>query len=193
LNQMGNWGSTQPNQQSVYVDGQQQIRGSQISATGNQPVNTSLSQGVFGKSSAKGPNAAYATPIGQHLVLRGPTSYTKQNLNTILARDVSSKYPNRDGQIYNIKQYNATYQGPFSKGFPSGKGVAHFSDGGYYSGDFVEGDANGYGLYIYPNGSVYEGQFSNSQYNGQGTLVYVDKRMKYDGNFSNGLPSGQGR
>lgn len=66
--------------------------------------------------------------------------------------------------------------------------MAHFKDGGYYSGDFVDGDANGYGIYVYPNGSVYEGQFSQSRYNGQGTLIYSDQRMKYEGNFVNGLP-----
>jgi hypothetical protein len=26
---------------------------------------------------------------------------------------------------------------------PTGKGVAHFSNGGYYAGDFINGDADG--------------------------------------------------
>jgi hypothetical protein len=57
----------------------------------------------------------------------------------------------------------------------------------------VEGDANGRGLYIYPNGSVYEGNFVNSKFGGNGTLNYIETRMKYEGQFLNGLPHGQGR
>ena len=87
----------------------------------------------------------------------------------------------------------ATYQGDFSQGYPNGKGVAYFQDGGYYSGDFINGDAQGHGLYIYPNGSVYEGQFGKSRFNGQGSLVYIDRRLKYDGNFVDGLPHGRGK
>lgn len=60
-------------------------------------------------------------------------------------------------------------------------------------GDFVEGDAKGRGIYIYPNGSVYEGEFVNSKFGGNGTLIYIDRRMKYEGQFSNGLPQGSGR
>jgi hypothetical protein len=72
-----------------------------------------------------------------------------------MSKSTSSNYPEIDGPIYNIKKYNATYQGPFVKGFPEGRGVCYFNDGGYYYGDFVGGDANGNGLYVYPNGSVY--------------------------------------
>lgn len=145
----------------------------------------------FGGSSK--PKAGYTENVNQHLVLRGPAQFALTNLNTVFGEPIADRYPRGDGQVYHIKEYQSTYQGPFSKGIPNGKGVAHFKDGGYYSGDFVDGDAHGDGLYIYPNGSVYRGQFVKSHFEGPGTLIYSDGRMKYTGNFKQGLPDGLGR
>jgi len=68
-----------------------------------------------------------------------------------------------------------------------------------YTGDIVNGVASGQGTLRYtsgPNeGDSYIGAFSNNRFNGYGVYTYKEgnNKVKYEGNFTDGNQTGQGK
>ena len=113
----------------------------------------------------------------------------------------------------------AVYGGSFRNDLAHGQGEITYADGSRYIGDWVDGVIEGVGVAHYANGLVYEGEFADSQQEGQGVLImrtedgaesyrydgswlagqrhgdamvtYPDGAV-YEGQFENGVRSGQG-
>jgi hypothetical protein len=75
----------------------------------------------------------------------------------------------------------SSYEGQFTAGEITGKGVRRFPNGHIYTGDFVNGEFTGYGEYL-GDEERYVGQFANNMRHGEGELhskvgVYVKGRF----------------
>jgi hypothetical protein len=61
-------------------------------------------------------------------------------------------------EIWELINFDTTYEGPFSNYLPNGEGMATFKKGEVYIGRFVNGEASTHkGYYIFDDGSFYEG------------------------------------
>lgn len=66
-------------------------------------------------------------------------------------------------------------------------------NGDIYQGEWKDGKANGYGVFVDTNGSMYEGEWLNDQQHGYGTESWNYGKIRYTGEFVEGMKSGQGR
>lgn len=150
-------------------------------------------------------------------------------LSKVLTVKAQKKYSNLPGFIYdNIEaddgvswtgptmlQDGSIYIGNWDKfGFPQGKGILHYGDGGICEGYWNKGKLHGKGRRVSANGDVYTGdwnygtmqgkgilEFSDTTYNGMwkndkqhglGTEIWKDS-VKYMGNYENGKKNGFGK
>lgn len=104
-----------------------------------------------------------------------------------------------------------TYEGDWVCGQCSGHGTYKFADGSSYTGEWVSGAPSGNGIFAHCPGdvmSVKSGGVSNYRYvgvwdspglpNGRGRFEATaddesGRQISYEGNWSNGLPSGEGK
>ena len=61
-----------------------------------------------------------------------------------------------------------------------------------YKGDMYANVIQGLGYLKKSNGDSYEGEFDNALFNGEGTYNWSNPRLKYKGQFRNGLIHGYG-
>lgn len=61
-----------------------------------------------------------------------------------------------------------------------------------YKGDMFANVIQGYGVLTKSNGDSYEGEFENALFNGEGTYMWSNPRLKFKGQFRNGLIHGYG-
>jgi hypothetical protein len=83
------------------------------------------------------------------------------------------------------------YEGQFTKGKITGKGLFIWSNNQQYKGDFVDGIKHGKGKYKWPDGTEYEGEYKNGIREGFGLYKWKDGRI-FEGTFKNGKPDGKG-
>ena len=84
------------------------------------------------------------------------------------------------------------YEGGFSKGKMSGTGRYQWVDGIVYEGDFVDNVATGVGKYTWPDGATYVGDVRRGLRHGRGVQAFADGRVKYDGEWKDGMRHGIG-
>ena len=84
------------------------------------------------------------------------------------------------------------YEGDFSKGEITGKGLYIWNNNQQYKGDFVKGIKHGKGKYKWPDGFEYEGEYNNGIREGLGTYKWKDGRV-FKGRFRDGRPDGKGK
>lgn len=72
----------------------------------------------------------------------------------------------------------------------NGKGKLILPDETLVETTVEESTAKGYGRAINPNGDYFQGEISGNKANGKG--VYVEQGVKYDGNFKDNVPHGEG-
>lgn len=77
-------------QQQSIVQGQQGVASQSAQSRG-------LFRGFGRSTTGTGVKSSYATTVNQHLVLGQPTQYSLQNADSILGRNISSKYPRGEG------------------------------------------------------------------------------------------------
>lgn len=83
------------------------------------------------------------------------------------------------------------YEGKFTKGKITGKGLFIWSNNQQYKGDFVDGIKHGKGKYKWPDGTEYDGEYNNGIREGFGKYKWKDGRI-FEGTFKNGKPDGKG-
>jgi hypothetical protein len=112
-----------------------------------------------------------------------------------------------------VLQYvdGSKYEGNFSNGELNGYGTWYFANGEKYVGMFHQNYCHGRGIHYKNDGSKLIGNWENGTYigellnkngaegcifgncdNGAGTYVFKNGKAKYEGDFINGKPSGQG-
>lgn len=69
-------------------------------------------------------------------------------------------------------EYESTYEGEYTDGIRSGRGVFTHKDGSVKKGRFINGQLMGVGTMETPNGSSYTGEFINYRMHGKGILRY---------------------
>lgn len=88
------------------------------------------------------------------------------------------------------------YEGQWKDGHKHGKGIYYYKDGGKYEGNWKNSQKHDRGILYYANGSKYEGCWAYGKQVGYGKYTAtnaVDKVVsKFEGNFIDGLPNGQG-
>ena len=67
----------------------------------------------------------------------------------------------------------------------------NLSDGSTYEGFLIEGKAQGQGR-LRTLAIEYNGEWEGDRPRGKGTLIYLGKNSKYEGDFDDGVPHGQG-
>jgi len=75
----------------------------------------------------------------------------------------------------NDPNLSGTYTGDCKKGYAHGKGIAQGVD--YYEGQFSKGMPSGKGIYKWADGTTYEGQFLNGLKDGKGKMIYKDSTI----------------
>ena len=83
------------------------------------------------------------------------------------------------------------YEGQFTKGKITGKGLFIWKNNQQYKGDFVDGIKHGKGKYKWPDGTEYEGEYKNGIREGIGIYKWKDGRI-FEGSFKDGKPNGKG-
>lgn len=83
------------------------------------------------------------------------------------------------------------YEGQFTNGKITGKGLFIWSNNHQYKGDFVDGIKHGKGKYKWSDGTEYDGEYKNGIRQGYGKYIWKDGR-KFEGTFKNGKPDGKG-
>lgn len=120
-----------------------------------------------------------------------------------------------DGYGEALLQKQSRYLGNFTKGFPSGVGLLHLTDGTIiksktwdchlqlkegkatyldktiYKGSFFNLRPHGKGTLLFSTGERYIGIFTNGQLNGKAKIIWPDK-SRYETVFINGKSSGKG-
>lgn len=87
------------------------------------------------------------------------------------------------------------YKGAFLNGLYDGEGILYFENASVlYEGGFARGEYNGEGVKRLQDGTiVYEGSFKDGLYHGKGALYALDGiRLRFEGDFINGIPSRTG-
>lgn len=103
------------------------------------------------------------------------------------------------------------YEGLFQDGKIEGQGTFFFPNGDKYVGQFQAGYSHGQGTLYHADGTRTSGKWQNGEFindintnfseigcitgdcnNGAGVYVYQDRVAKYNGDFQNGKPHGQG-
>jgi hypothetical protein len=85
---------------------------------------------------------------------------------------------------------NNTYEGEFNNGVIEGYGKLTTAEGNVYQGDWKDNLKDGKGIFIWACGYSYTGHYVKGKKEGRG--IYVAKRVKYDGEWKNDKPHGQG-
>jgi hypothetical protein len=128
---------------------------------------------------------------------------------TLTEEPLEWKGPTRlsDGSIY-VGEWS-------TKGYPQGKGIMYYKDGGICEGYWKEGKLHDKGRRVTPKGDVYTGGWLDGKMHGQGTMEFVNKSTfngnwlndkqhgigietwpdgsRFEGNYENGLKSGKGK
>jgi len=93
------------------------------------------------------------------------------------------------------------YEGTWEQGLRHGNGKLSYaldnedqtgSERHFYEGQFVQGARHGYGLLRYASGNLYEGEFVWDRKVGRGTMQWFTRNQRYDGEWLNDQPHGQG-
>lgn len=95
------------------------------------------------------------------------------------------------GRLENLKKKDV-YEGEFTRGQITGKGIYIWSNKERYEGDFVKGIKHGKGIYLWPDGIEYKGEYVNGIREGKGIYKWNDGRV-FDGMFKDGKPDGKGK
>lgn len=86
------------------------------------------------------------------------------------------------------------YEGDFYKNKYNGQGTLYYSEDHIYEGGFAESEKHGFGKEIYINSEgkevVIHGTYSNDKLNGYAE-IYVDGIINAEGEYANGLLTGQ--
>jgi hypothetical protein len=97
--------------------------------------------------------------------------------------------------IYNRfeKKNDLFFEGEFSDNERNGAGKFFYNDGvPMFEGQFKNGKRHGYGVsYNFWGDPIFKGNYKNDLYDGQGTLI-SGVGFKYEGQFLQGLPTGEG-
>lgn len=62
-----------------------------------------------------------------------------------------------------------------------------------YNGSWVDGKMSGHGITVWDDGSKYEGEYSDNEPSGQGKIYTEDGKLLYEGNWENGNYNGNGK
>jgi len=91
------------------------------------------------------------------------------------------------------------YDGSWKNNKRHGLGVHQYADGSVYEGEWVEDRRQGKGLTRFSNGSSYEGAYVQDKPNGLGLMIHpkdtelaIKYFHRYEGEFVNGMPRGEG-
>jgi len=89
------------------------------------------------------------------------------------------------------------FEGEFRNNQKNGTGKFYQSGSIDFEGQFKNGLRNGYGIQYHHSGiPIYKGEYKDDLRDGQGTVIlnlyHADREMKYEGQFSKGLPTGVG-
>ena len=99
-------------------------------------------------------------------------------------------YMNGYGIFYN-KSEEAIYEGEFKNNKIEGYGMYKKSNGEIYIGQWENNGKNGYGIQYYKLiEGYYKGEWKNGKIEGYGIAYDAQKKMKYIGEFKNGIYNG---
>lgn len=98
---------------------------------------------------------------------------------------VEWKGPTRllDGSVY-VGEWS-------SEGFPQGKGIMYYIDGGICEGYWKEGKLHDKGRRVSPKGDIYTGTWNHGKMQDQGVMEFANKST-YTGSWANDKQHGQG-
>jgi hypothetical protein len=102
-----------------------------------------------------------------------------------------------NGQGVFMLANGAKYDGNFIDGKFSGQGTLSYANGDKYSGQWVDGKRSGYGVFYHLAenqflGNRFEGNYLNDKAEGYGKFI-ASSGLSYEGQFSDGKFSGQGK
>ncbi|KAG9271390.1 hypothetical protein AMEX_G14311 [Astyanax mexicanus] len=92
----------------------------------------------------------------------------------------------RSGKGTYIFRNRARYIGEYYLNLKHGQGIFYYPDGSKYEGFWVEDQRQGHGVYTYSNGDTYDGEWVQHQRHGQGVYTYHDTGLKYTGTWVKG-------
>ena len=84
------------------------------------------------------------------------------------------------------------YSGMFLNNFYHGQGMLKLANGDVIKGEFSRGRASGKILIKYHNGDIYEGEMKSGLFDGNGSYTFNDNMGSYKGNFRKGKYHGSG-
>ncbi len=94
--------------------------------------------------------------------------------------------------IYRSFNGEVIYEGNFVNGDMEGPGVLKTENGDEFEGVFKDGKLNGQGTIKNSVGQIYyEGEFSDNKMHGYGILSLLDDDERYEGEFVDGIPTGE--
>ena len=88
----------------------------------------------------------------------------------------------------------SSYEGDFREGYKEGLGIEKFENGDKYEGEFFDDSFEGYGVMVYKNDPKYEkkdGNWSGGKFRGEGKITYTDGSF-YDGHVIDSIPNSVG-
>lgn len=154
---------------------------------------------------AEVPNSISSAEAKRAYSRLSPFKFEKHSIEENLEWKGPTRLP--DGSIY-VGEWS-------SLGYPQGKGIMYYKDGGICEGYWKEGKLNDKGRRVSPKGDVYTGNWSNGKMHGQGTMEFSNKSTyaggwnndkqhgsgsetwpdgsRFEGNYENGLKCGKGK
>ncbi len=115
-------------------------------------------------------------------------------LSQIEQETVQQELDNLNESVSKTQELRGTYTGAWSDGKPNGHGTFAVSTESVYKGVWEGTWKNGtmtYGVCQYSNGNRYEGNLSNGSPSGHGVMVYQNGD-RYEGNWEGGMKHGDG-